>query len=104
MAALPASDFDGYDISKHALTLAAKNLAEAGLTNVTFHDAAAERLPADGRFDFITGFDCIHDMTHPTQVLGATRKAIKDDGTLLIADVNGRPTYAENTADNPRRP
>jgi 2-polyprenyl-3-methyl-5-hydroxy-6-metoxy-1,4-benzoquinol methylase len=99
--AFPACDFHGYDISKHALTLAEKNLAEAGLTNVTFHDVAGEQLPADGSFDFITAFDCIHDMTHPTHVLGAIRKAIKDDGTLLIADINGRPTYEENAADNP---
>jgi 2-polyprenyl-3-methyl-5-hydroxy-6-metoxy-1,4-benzoquinol methylase len=97
----PASEFHGYDTSKHALTLAEKNKAEAGVTNVTFHDVAGEQLPADGSFDFITTFDCIHDMTHPTQVLGVIRKAIKDDGVYLIADVNGMPTYEENLAENP---
>jgi 2-polyprenyl-3-methyl-5-hydroxy-6-metoxy-1,4-benzoquinol methylase len=97
----PASEFHGYEISKHALTLAAKNLAEAGVSNVTFHDVAGEQLPDDGSFDFITTFDCIHDMTHPTQVLSAIRKAIKDDGVYLIADINGLPSYEENVAENP---
>ncbi len=97
----PSSEFHGYDTSKHALALAEKNLSESGLTNVTFHDVAGEQLPADASFDFITTFDCIHDMTHPTQVLGVIRKAIKDDGVYLIADVNGKPTFDENLAENP---
>jgi 2-polyprenyl-3-methyl-5-hydroxy-6-metoxy-1,4-benzoquinol methylase len=99
--AFPASDFHGYEISKHALALAEKNKAEAGVTNVTFHDVAGEELPADGSFDFITTFDCIHDMTHPTQVLGSIRKAIKEDGNYLIADINEAPTYEENVENNP---
>jgi 2-polyprenyl-3-methyl-5-hydroxy-6-metoxy-1,4-benzoquinol methylase len=97
----PSSEFHGYEISKHALALAEKNKAEAGVTNVTFHDVAGEQLPGDASFDFITTFDCIHDMTHPTQVLGAIRKAIKEDGVYLIADINAKPTYEENAADNP---
>jgi len=99
--AFPKSDFHGYELSQHALNLAAKNLAESGLTNVTFHDARGEDIPTDGSFDFITTFDCIHDMTHPTQVIGAIRKAIKEDGTYLIADIKGLPTYEENVEENP---
>jgi len=60
-----------------------------------------EPLPEDGSFDFITTFDCIHDMTHPRKVIGAIRKAIKDDGTYLIADIRSKPTYEENVAENP---
>jgi 2-polyprenyl-3-methyl-5-hydroxy-6-metoxy-1,4-benzoquinol methylase len=99
--AFPTSDFHGYELSQHALTLADNNLKESGLTNVTFHDVRGEQLPDDARFDFITTFDCIHDMTHPTQVIGAIRKAIKDDGTYLIADIKGFPTYEENLEENP---
>jgi 2-polyprenyl-3-methyl-5-hydroxy-6-metoxy-1,4-benzoquinol methylase len=99
--AFPKSEFHGYELSQHALTLAAKNLAESGLTNVTFHDVRGEELPTDGSFDLVTTFDCIHDMTHPTQVIGAIRKAVKEDGTYLIADIKGFPTYEENLAENP---
>jgi 2-polyprenyl-3-methyl-5-hydroxy-6-metoxy-1,4-benzoquinol methylase len=99
--AFPNSEFHGYELSQHALDLADKNLKESGLKNVTFHDVRGEQLPNDGSFDFVTTFDCIHDMTHPTQVIGVIRKALKDDGTYLIADIKGFPTYEENLAENP---
>jgi 2-polyprenyl-3-methyl-5-hydroxy-6-metoxy-1,4-benzoquinol methylase len=99
--AFPKSDFHGYELSQHALARAEKNLAESGLTNVTFHDVRGEALPDDNSFDFITTFDCVHDMTHPRDVIKAIRKALKDDGTYLIADIKSKPTYEENVAENP---
>lgn len=69
--AYPASRFHGYDISEHALTHAERYRQESGLGNVTFHDARREPLPEDGRFDLVTAFDCLHDMTHP-----ADRKSV----------------------------
>jgi 2-polyprenyl-3-methyl-5-hydroxy-6-metoxy-1,4-benzoquinol methylase len=99
--AFPNSDFHGFELSRHALALAEKNKASAGVQNVSFHDVRGEQLPDNGSFDLVTTFDCIHDMTHPTQVIGAIRKAVKDDGTYLIADINAKPTYEENVEDNP---
>jgi hypothetical protein len=49
----------------------------------------------------VTTFDCIHDMTHPRQVINAIRKMVKDDGTYLIADIKSKPTYEENVEENP---
>jgi 2-polyprenyl-3-methyl-5-hydroxy-6-metoxy-1,4-benzoquinol methylase len=100
-AAYPRSEFHGWDISKHALARADANARAAGLRNVTFHDARADALPADARFDLITTFDCIHDMAHPAAVMGAIRKALRPDGTWLIADINCKATFEENLADNP---
>jgi 2-polyprenyl-3-methyl-5-hydroxy-6-metoxy-1,4-benzoquinol methylase len=99
--AFPNSDFHGYELSKQALALAEKNQADAGVTNVTFHDVRGEELPSDGSFDFITTFDCLHDMTHPREVIGAIRKALSVDGIYLIADIKARPTYEENLEQNP---
>jgi SAM-dependent methyltransferase len=99
--AYPRSTFHGYDISKHALARAAVNAREAGVANVTFHDASADALPEDARFDFITTFDCLHDMAHPTRVMRAIRRALKPDGTWFIADIKSKPTLEENLADNP---
>ncbi len=99
--AFPHSTFHGYDISKHALAHAQANQRDAGLRNVSFHDAAHDPLPADGSYDFATAFDCVHDMTHPTEVLRAVREALKPDGTFLIVDINAKPSFEANLADNP---
>lgn len=95
------SEFHGYDISEHALARAHENLAAAGLKNVHFHLAGAETLPDDGRFDLITSFDCLHDMTHPQNTMRAIRRAIRPDGTWFIADINAKDSFEENLERNP---
>ena len=102
--AFPQSSFHGYDIAKIALARAADNAKLAQVRNLTFHDAAVDPLPADASHDFITTFDCLHDMTRPDLVMRAIRKAIKPDGTWLIADVHGQPTFEGNLKDNPLAP
>lgn len=99
--AFPRSRFHGYDISQHALAHAEDDRRTADLDNVSFHDPTVEPLPEDASFDFITAFDCVHDMTHPLDVIRAVRRSLKADGTLLIADINARPTFEENLRDNP---
>ncbi len=99
--AFPASEFHGYDISRHALARAESNRAEAGVSNVFFHDAHADKLPADHRFDFITTFDCLHDMTDPEHAIREIHAALAKDGTWLVADIKARPSYAENVEKNP---
>jgi 2-polyprenyl-3-methyl-5-hydroxy-6-metoxy-1,4-benzoquinol methylase len=99
--AFPSSEFHGYDISKHALDRAARNLADAGLSNARFHDAREEPLPEDEGFGFVTTFDCLHDMTDPAGTMRAIRGAIRPDGTWLIADIKAHPTFEENVEKNP---
>lgn len=93
--AFPASDFHGYDISAHALARAAEHRSAAGVSNVTFHNAATNPVTGDGSFDLITTFDCLHDMTHPDYVARAIRAAVKPDGIWFIADIAGAPTFEE---------
>jgi 2-polyprenyl-3-methyl-5-hydroxy-6-metoxy-1,4-benzoquinol methylase len=99
--AFPQSAFHGYDISRHALARAEENKTRACVKNLTFHDAAVDGLSPDASFDFITTFDCIHDMTRPFDMIRAIRKAIKPDGTWFIADVKSLPTFEENLEKNP---
>jgi len=99
--AFPHSQFHGYDISTHALARAEANKAAAGVTNATFHDAATEGLPLDASFDFITTFDCLHDMTRPADMIQAIRHAIRPEGTWFIADIKSLPTFEENLEQNP---
>jgi 2-polyprenyl-3-methyl-5-hydroxy-6-metoxy-1,4-benzoquinol methylase len=97
----PHSTFRGYDISEHALTRAREARSAAALSNATFHHAAREPLAEDGRYAFITTFDCLHDMTDPAAVIRSIRAAIAEDGVWLIADIKAQPDYASNVARNP---
>ncbi len=99
--AFPHSRFHGYDISGHALERAERNRAAAGVVNAVFHDARRESLPDDARFRFVATFDCLHDMAHPESAIRGIRRAIRPDGTWLIADIKAYPTYEENVARNP---
>ena len=101
--AFPDSQFYGYDISTNALMRAEENKSEAGVENLTFHNIDGDPLPGDASFDFITTFDCLHDMTRPAEAVAAIRAAIKPDGVWLIADINGAPTFEENLP-NPLAP
>ncbi len=99
--AFPASEFHGYDISKHALERAEANKRAAGVENLHFHDPRQQPLPGDASFGFITTFDCLHDMTRPDEAMRAIRRAIRPDGVWLICDIKGRRSYEENLERNP---
>ena len=100
-----ARDFHGYDISQHALARAEANRRAAGVDNVAFHDARREPLPDDASFDFVTTFDCLHDMTDPgARRCGDPRARSRDDGTWLIADIKARDSYEAERAPTTRWP
>jgi 2-polyprenyl-3-methyl-5-hydroxy-6-metoxy-1,4-benzoquinol methylase len=99
--AFPKAELHGYDLSRHAIERAERNRAAARVDNVSFHDARGEALPNDARFDLVLTFDCLHDMTRPQEVAGAIRRAIRDDGTWLIADIKSKGSLAANVERNP---
>ncbi len=95
------SRFTGYDISQYALDRAATKLQASGARNATFADPRQSPLPADHSVDLITTFDCIHDMTHPQQMMESLRAAIAPDGTWLLVDIKAQDTFADNMRKNP---
>lgn len=99
--AFPNSTFLGYDISRHALDRANAKLAESGLTNARFIDPRDEPLPLDGSIDVITTFDCIHDMSHPQDVIQHIRDSLADDGYWLLVDIRAAETLSGNIEANP---
>src|SRR6056297_854505 len=99
--AFPNSSFVGYDISRYALERAEHRRLEEGADNVRFVDPRDEPLPDDHSVDFVTTFDCIHDMTHPQEMIASIADALAADGTWLLVDIKGRETFAENVEKNP---
>jgi 2-polyprenyl-3-methyl-5-hydroxy-6-metoxy-1,4-benzoquinol methylase len=94
--AYPASTFEGYDPSLHAIDRARWNVADAGYTNVTLHAASATELTAEPGYDFVLTMDCLHDMPHPAQAMSAIKAAIRPDGTWLIKDIRAGAQWADN--------
>lgn len=99
--AFPASTFVGYDISQYALDRAREKLSECGLDNAHFADPREDPIPDDHSVDLVTTFDCIHDMTHPQEMIAAIRAALRDDGSWLLVDIKALDTFAENMRKNP---
>ena len=99
--AFPQSTFHGFDISQYALARAAQKLEDSGLHNAAFDDPRRSPMPLDGSVDFITTFDCIHDRTHPTEMMSTIRRAIAPDGVWLLVDIKALDTFEENARKNP---
>lgn len=98
--AYPHSEFRGFDNSANALARAEAVKAEAGVRNVTLFNPDVEPLSQRPEYDFITTFDCIHDMTHPTPAIRAIRRSLKDDGTWFVADIHAGDSLEENLAQD----
>lgn len=88
----PKVRVDGIDLDAPSIELANRNLAGSGVEDrVSFHvrDAADEQLR--GRYDLVTIFEALHDMSYPVDVLRAARDLLADDGCVIVGD--------ERTAD-----
>jgi len=97
----PNSTIEGFDISKFALERAEERKSESGAHNVSFFDPREHPIADDHRYDLICTFDCIHDMTHPTEMMKTIRQALKDDGTWLLVDIKAQETLELNVSKNP---
>ncbi|MGH9211077.1 MAG: class I SAM-dependent methyltransferase [Acidimicrobiales bacterium] len=94
--AFPASQFDGYDPSQHAIQRARETLAERALANVAFHLAEAADLPTEPTYDLVITFDCLHDMPRPAEAVAAIRRVVRDGGVWLIKDIRANASWADN--------
>jgi len=99
--AFPKSSVTGYDISRYALDRAHEKKTIDATDNVHFVDPRVSPLPNDESLDIVTAFDCIHDMTHPQDVMQAIRRSLKPDGIWLLVDIKALDTFGENMAKNP---
>ena len=97
----PNSTFIGIDISEHALARASEKLIQSGLSNVSFLNARTSSSPNSASVDFITTFDCIHDMTQPRQMIEDIYRMLKEDGSWLLVDIKAGNTLADNVSKNP---
>jgi 2-polyprenyl-3-methyl-5-hydroxy-6-metoxy-1,4-benzoquinol methylase len=84
---------DGIDLDEASIELARRTLADhadvAGRVEFLCRDAADPGLA--GRYDLVTIFEALHDMSHPVDVLRTARGLLGDGGMVFVCD--------ERTAD-----
>jgi 2-polyprenyl-3-methyl-5-hydroxy-6-metoxy-1,4-benzoquinol methylase len=83
----PNAQVDGFDLDAPSVDLANSNATEAGVADrVKFQVRDAGDPELAGRYDLVTAFECIHDMSDPVSALRTMRRLAKDDGTVLVVD------------------
>jgi len=94
--AFPKSRFVGFDYHDKSIEAARESAKRNGVAdNVTFEVAKAKEFP--GRdYDFVTVFDCLHDMGDPIGAAAHIRQCLAKDGTWMIVE----PFANDNLKDN----
>lgn len=93
--AFPNSEFIGFDFHKESIEKANNLAKQENLNNVKFEVFSASEFPGTN-YNFITLFDCLHDMGDPQGALAHILDAInKDEGVCMIVE-----PYAQNKLED----
>lgn len=83
--AYPRSRFVGFDYHPKSIERAHQRAAEAGVGDrVHFETASAKEYP--GTYDFVTCFDCLHDMGDPIGVARHVHRSLNADGNWMVVE------------------
>jgi len=94
--AYPKSTFIGFDYHGPSIEYARKSASEAGVSDrVTFEVAKAKDYPGHD-YDFVTFFDCLHDMGDPVGASAHVLESLKKDGTWMLVE----PFAGDKLEDN----
>jgi SAM-dependent methyltransferase len=90
--AYPHTKFYGFDNHPASIGYARKKAKEEGLgaDRILFEVASSTNFPipkdADGGYDLIAFFDCLHDMEDPQEAAAHALSTLKSDGTVMIVE------------------
>ncbi len=83
----PKSRFYGFDYHSGSIEYARHVAGRDGLLDqITFEVSSAKSYPANGGYDLVTFFDCLHDMGDPVGAAGHVLSTLKPDGTWMIVE------------------
>jgi len=84
--AFPKSRFFGFDYHDKSIEAARESAKRNGVADhVTFEVAKAKEFPGKD-YDFVTVFDCLHDMGDPIGAAAHVRQSLAKDGTWMIVE------------------
>ncbi len=94
--AFPNSRFTGFDYHDASIEHARNAAQQASVDGaVTFEVAAAKEYPGTG-YDFVTVFDCLHDMGDPIGAAAHVYQSLAPDGTWMIVEPYAGDTLTDN--------
>jgi 2-polyprenyl-3-methyl-5-hydroxy-6-metoxy-1,4-benzoquinol methylase len=82
--AYPLARVDGFDLDPDVIAAARRNAEQAGVAGRVHFTAAGPATP--GRYDLVTIFEGLHDMSRPVDALVAARGMLAQPGSVLVAD------------------
>lgn len=84
--AYPSSTFVGFDYHDQSIEMARQRAEEGGVADrVSFEIAKAKDFPGNN-YDFVTYFDCLHDMGDPVGAAAHVKESLASDGTWMIVE------------------
>ncbi|HET9407953.1 MAG TPA: class I SAM-dependent methyltransferase [Candidatus Sulfotelmatobacter sp.] len=85
--AFPKSRFNGFDYHSGSIEYARHVAGRDGLLDyVNFEVASSKSYPANGGYDLVAFFDCLHDMGDPAGAAKHVLSTLKPDGTWMIVE------------------
>ena len=92
----PKSEFAAFDYHDKSIETAKQRAKDAGVADrIIFEVAMAKTYP--GRdYDFVTFFDCLHDMGDPAGASAHVHDSLKKDGTWMIVEPFAGDKIEEN--------
>ena len=97
--AFPKSRFYGFDYHSGSIEYARHVCGRDGLMDqVAFEVASSKSYPANGGYDLVAFFDCLHDMGDPAGAARHVLSTLKPDGTWMIVEpfANDKPEENHN--------
>jgi 2-polyprenyl-3-methyl-5-hydroxy-6-metoxy-1,4-benzoquinol methylase len=85
--AYPLITVDGFDLDADVIAAARRNAGHAGVSQRVSFDVTDASGPGwAGRYDLVTIFEALHDMSRPADALRAARGLLAPSGSVIIAD------------------
>lgn len=101
--AYPRVIVDGIDLDRDAIAAARRNAEEAGVADrVHFSVTDASDLGGSGRYELVTIFEALHDMSRPIDALRGAREMLSESGAVLVVDELVEDEFAAPASDRDR--
>jgi 2-polyprenyl-3-methyl-5-hydroxy-6-metoxy-1,4-benzoquinol methylase len=98
--AYPRVQVDGFDLDPPSIARAkqiAREYSVSDRARFYVHDVSEADLA--GRYDLVTAFECLHDMSNPVGVLKTMRRLAGERGAVFVVDERVGDTFSSSESD-----